>query len=62
MKTFILIAIILFLALYSARGIFRHFTGKDGCSCGSDKKDGGCGCGDNCNCGGSCNCHSDENK
>lgn len=61
MKTYILIGLLIILALYSFRALYRNFTGKDGCaSCGHDKKDGeGCGCSGNC---GSCNCSHTEKK
>ncbi|NME35936.1 MULTISPECIES: hypothetical protein [Fusobacterium] len=59
MKTYILIAILILLAIYSFRGIYRNFTGKDGCSsCGHDKKNGGCSCGGNCN-DSNCSCKHD---
>lgn len=61
MKTYILIGILILLAIYSFRGIYRNFTGKDGCSsCGHDKKNGCNGC--NCS-GNSCNCsHLKDNN
>lgn len=54
MKTYILIGILIILALYSFRALYRNFTGKDGCaSCGHDKKDGNSVCNGCCS---SCNC------
>lgn len=59
MKTYILIGLLIILALYSFRALYRNFTGKDGCaSCGHDKKDGNNSCNGCCS---SCNCfHSKE--
>lgn len=59
MKTYILIAILILLVIYSFRGLYRNFTGKGGCSCGDHKKDGGCSCGGNCN-DSNCNCKHDS--
>lgn len=47
MKTIIIIAILVVLALYSFRSIFRHFKGEDECcgGCSASKNGGTCNCG-----------------
>ena len=48
MKTYFLIGLVILLALYSGRGLYRFFTGKDGCaSCDHKNDKDGCGCGSN---------------
>ncbi|MGL4308664.1 FeoB-associated Cys-rich membrane protein [Cetobacterium sp. SF1] len=47
MKTIILLIIVIIIAYFGLKSVFKMFTGKGGCSCGSDKK-GSCQFKDKC--------------
>lgn len=60
MKTIILIIIVILIAAYAFRSLYRNLTGKGGCSCGTAGAGQEKGC-----CSGGCFCcthHHEEHK
>ena len=59
-KTIILIIIVILIAIYAFRNLYRTFTGKGGCACGGGGDDHG-----KHHCSGGCSCcgtHNHEDK
>lgn len=54
MKTAIVIIVVVIIAFFALRSLYRSLTGKEGCGCGHGKnsKDGKSCCSGNCTCGG----------